>query len=52
MGRFEAGAVAPTFGTVRAVSLAFSKALTEAEQRGVDVDGPVTLAELVQSTEA
>jgi predicted transcriptional regulator len=38
VGRFESGSVAPTFGTVLAVSLALSKA----------IDGPVTLADLVQ----
>lgn len=38
VGRFESGSVAPTFGTVIAVTLALSRA----------VDGPVTLADLVQ----
>lgn len=37
-----------TFGTALAVSLALSKALAEAQERGVELAGSVVLADLVQ----
>jgi DNA-binding transcriptional regulator YiaG len=46
---FERGRRELAFGAVLAVSLALSKALVDARQRGSAIDGPVTLADLVQS---
>ena len=46
---FERGRREVAFGTVLAVSLALSKALADAEQRGGVAHSPVTLADLVQS---
>jgi len=46
---FERGRREVAFGTVLAVSLALSKALADAEQRGGVAHAPVTLADLVQS---
>lgn len=46
---FERGRREVAFGTVLAVSLALSKALVDAEQRGGTAHAPVTLADLVQS---
>jgi len=48
VGRFEAGAVAPTFATVLAVTLALQMALVDAaERRSESQEGGVTLADLV-----
>src|SRR5277367_1493432 len=46
---FERGRRELAFGTALAVSLALSKALVDAEQRGGVAHAPVTLADLVQS---
>jgi hypothetical protein len=46
---FERGRREVAVGTVLAVSLALSKALADARERGSVVDGPVALADLVES---